>query len=227
MNWPIRRLSFRTRLTLRWTGAVAVLLALVNIVVYVGASTYSRRDLDAQVQTLAANDLLSAAEVTSQGHLFENPGSAFHDFGFMPAYGQLLTLDGRVANSTPSLAAAAAPARPAARARGRRGQPAHRDVRRQRTAAAPAGRPGPTRRPALRARRGGLGSPDAAQAAAPGVPAGRRLDRRRGGDRAARLRPRVPGPAPIDHITRRATAIARGDFTARLDPPSWTTRSAA
>jgi threonylcarbamoyladenosine tRNA methylthiotransferase MtaB len=60
MNWPIDGLSFRTRLTLRWTGAVAVLLALVNIVIYLGASTYSRRDLDAQVQTLAANDLLSA-----------------------------------------------------------------------------------------------------------------------------------------------------------------------
>jgi signal transduction histidine kinase len=218
MTW-IDALSFRTHLTLRWTVTFAVLLALVNLVIYLGASAYSRRDLDAQVQMLAANDMLSAAEVTEQGYLFEQPASAFRDFGAMPAYGQLLTLDGQVANATPSLkdlgplldsqqvrhATEGGLPLVTTEVRGRPlrllAVPVNRDARPFILVMGVSEAPLQQRQRPLAALLVGVWVGAVLLTALAGFVLASRALR------------------PIDRITSRATAIARGDFKARLDPP--------
>jgi signal transduction histidine kinase len=168
---------------------------------------------------MAENDLLAAATVTAQGHLFENPQSAFHDFGFMPAYGQLLTPEGRVANATPSLRGQGPmlDAQQVQQAAQGRSSILSTDTggRRLRVLAVPVRRDG---QPYVLA----IGVSEA--------PMQRRLRPLAllltavwlGGVVAtAMLGFFLASRAlrPIDHITRRAGAIARGDFSARLDPP--------
>ena len=68
-------LSFRTRLTLRWMLAFGLVLALAHLAVYVGARAYLRRDLDAQLRTLAGTELASSSDGDGP-HLHEFPADA-------------------------------------------------------------------------------------------------------------------------------------------------------
>ena len=161
MNWSERSLSFRARLTLRWTLTFALLLALVSLVVYVGTATFSRHDLDAQVRSLMEHDLLSGSSVRSNRHIYQDPEYLFHDFGFMPELAQLIALDGQVAHSTPGLAGAAALLTPGDVAGCGEARVAHHDGQRRRPRVPRAWRAGGSRRHPVRPGDGGLGEPGA------------------------------------------------------------------
>lgn len=69
----MRTLSFRARLTLRWTAAFGCVLALTCLGVYGGARTFLARDLDAQLRTLAGTELASAVDGAGGIHFHEFP----------------------------------------------------------------------------------------------------------------------------------------------------------
>jgi signal transduction histidine kinase len=220
MTWPTPPLSFRARLTLRWTGSFAVLLAFVSLCIYAGAAHYSRRDLDGQVRMMAANDLSSSAELTEQRHLFADPEAAFEDFGFVPSYGQLLTLEGKVVNATPSLSGRP-PMLDVSQLQRAREDPAaiHSTVvhgRRLRVLVLPLRHDGQPHLLAI-----GVSEGPVQQRLRPlallliGVwLGGVAITAMLGFGLASRAL------EPIDRITTRARAIAGGDFSARLDPPA-------
>ncbi|MGE3579408.1 MAG: sensor histidine kinase [Vicinamibacterales bacterium] len=97
-------LSFRARLTLRWLAASGLVLAVALVAVYVGAQAYLRRDLDAQLRTLAATELASAVDEPGTGiHLHEfsvRDGREYAD-----KFVQLVSADGQVFMQSPVLGA--------------------------------------------------------------------------------------------------------------------------
>lgn len=66
-------LSFRTRLTLRWTLAFGCVLALTCLAIYAGTRTFLQQDLDAQLRTLAGTELASATDGPNGLHFHEFP----------------------------------------------------------------------------------------------------------------------------------------------------------
>jgi two-component system, OmpR family, sensor kinase len=66
-------LSFRVRLTLRWTIAFGLLLAAANTAVYLGVRVHAQRDLDANLRTLAATEIASSTDAGGTLHLHELP----------------------------------------------------------------------------------------------------------------------------------------------------------
>ena len=70
-----RRLPFRTRLTLWWTLAFGLLLAVANLAIYATFRTYLERDLDLKVRTIAATELASSIDGLDI-HLHEVPSGA-------------------------------------------------------------------------------------------------------------------------------------------------------
>ncbi len=68
---PMTALSFRARLTLRWTIAFGLLLALANTAVYMGVRTYAQRDVDAHLRTVAATEIASSTDQGGVLHLHE------------------------------------------------------------------------------------------------------------------------------------------------------------
>ena len=72
--WP-GRLAFRTRLTLGWTLAFGLLLAIANFAIYATFRTYLERDLDQKVRTIAATELASSIDGLDI-HLHEVPSGA-------------------------------------------------------------------------------------------------------------------------------------------------------
>lgn len=211
-------LSFRTRLTLHWTGAFGVLLAGALAAVYAGSRTYAYRDLDAQVRTVAATELASATDGAGL-HLHEFPLTALNTPDFAGKFAQIYAEDGSVFAESPEVDGTGfrLPAETIARALA--GDAPLVSV----TAA---GRPG--RMVALRTEADGR----------PWVVAvGLHADRLEAS--LARLAWLLAGVwvagvaltaaigfglasralAPIRHVTARAAEIARGDFKARLDPP--------
>lgn len=71
----MRTLSFRARLTLRWTAAFGCVLALTCVGVYAGARAFLFNDLDAQLRTLAGTELASATDGVSGIHFHEFPAA--------------------------------------------------------------------------------------------------------------------------------------------------------
>ncbi|MGE3705612.1 MAG: hypothetical protein AB7I13_10095, partial [Vicinamibacterales bacterium] len=59
---PVGPLSFRARLTLQWTAAFGVLLAVAGLVIFLGARSYLARELDRKVRTLARTEAASATD---------------------------------------------------------------------------------------------------------------------------------------------------------------------
>ncbi|MGE0040608.1 MAG: sensor histidine kinase [Vicinamibacterales bacterium] len=69
---PVRALgSFRARLTIRWTLAAGLLLLASHVAVYVGARALLYAKLDRQVRTLAATEAASATDGPVGVHLHE------------------------------------------------------------------------------------------------------------------------------------------------------------
>ena len=99
------RLSFRTRLTLRWVLAFGVVLALAHAAVYAAVTAFLVRDLDAQLRTLAATELASAADEPGQGlHLHEFPIESGGTQLYADKFVQLIGADGAVLMQSPALA---------------------------------------------------------------------------------------------------------------------------
>lgn len=94
--------SFRARLTLRWTLSFGVLLALANLAIYAAADTYLWRDLDAKVRTVAATELASSTD-RADIHLHELPAAALGQGEYTAKVVQILESDGRVRLSSDAL----------------------------------------------------------------------------------------------------------------------------
>jgi two-component system OmpR family sensor kinase len=88
-------MSFRARLTLRWTLAFGLLLGLANITVYLGVRGFLVGDLDAQLRTLAGTELASAVD-TIPLHVHDFPDTVFSDQSVAQKFVQVLTAEGEV-----------------------------------------------------------------------------------------------------------------------------------
>lgn len=98
-------LSFRTRLTLRWLAAFGLVLALAHLAVFAGARAFLRRDLDAQLRTLAGTELASSSDGEGP-HLHEFPAEANGAAEVVDKFVQLIDERGRVILQSPRLAGA-------------------------------------------------------------------------------------------------------------------------
>lgn len=67
------KLSFRSRLTIRWTVAFGCVLVLTSVAIYLGTRAFLIADLDAQLRTLAGTELASAVDGNSGVHFHEFP----------------------------------------------------------------------------------------------------------------------------------------------------------
>lgn len=102
-------LSFRSRLTLRSVLAFGLVLTVADLALYFGARTFLRRDLDAQLRTLASTELASAVDEPDLGlHLHEFPVGAHRAQDFADKFVQLIDAGGRVLMQSPRLGSAAA-----------------------------------------------------------------------------------------------------------------------
>ncbi|MFA5911394.1 MAG: ATP-binding protein [Vicinamibacterales bacterium] len=102
-------LSFRSRLTLRWVLAFGLVLSVANLAVYFGARSFLRRDLDAQLRTLASTELASAVDEPGLGlHLHEFPVGAHSPQEYADKFVQLIDAGGRVLMQSPRLGKAEA-----------------------------------------------------------------------------------------------------------------------
>ncbi|MFN7982268.1 MAG: ATP-binding protein [Vicinamibacterales bacterium] len=215
----MRSLSFRTRLTLQWTAAFGCVLALMSVAVYSGIRTFLFRDLDEQLRTLAGTELASATDGAVGIH--------FHDFpaeevagAFAGKFVQLYDASGRLLSQSAVLEHGAALVSP--------------DVQKQALegrapifSSEAAGRPG--RVVALTTRKDGQ-----AYVVAVGLfidPLIASLSRIRWLLGALSLIGlsvtsvlgyllATRALAPVAHVTERASRIAHGDFSARLDRPA-------
>lgn len=96
-----RPVTFRARLTMRWTVVFGVLLALANGVVYFAVRTYAYRDLDAKVQTLAATETVSSTDGPVGLHVHELPVEELGLVNFTEKFVQIYSAGGElVAAST-------------------------------------------------------------------------------------------------------------------------------
>ena len=97
-------LTFRQRLTLQWTLAFGVLLALVASTIYVGARLYLYADLDAQLRTLAATEVGSSTDGPDGAiHLHEFPLVPSDPQQYVDKVVQIVSEDGRVLLQTSNL----------------------------------------------------------------------------------------------------------------------------
>lgn len=213
-------LSFRARLTMRWTAAFGGVLALASVAIYGGTRAFLVHDLDAQLRTLAATELASALDEYRGVHLHDFPAISLNGGEFAGKFVQLLDGDGRllmqsaVLGTTPPLVAGARLR--AARAGRAPVFPVAIDGRPGRLTALVTEKDGRTYIVAV-----GLFSDHVAATLrrlawllAAVAAAGLVLTAIAGFALATRAL------APIAHITDRAAAIARGQFAARLDPPA-------
>jgi two-component system OmpR family sensor kinase len=102
-------MSFRARLTLRWVLAFGLVLVAADLAVYFGARAFLRRDLDAQLRTLASTELASAVDEPGMGvHLHEFAVGAQNPQEYADKFVQLIDAGGRVLMQSPRLGSAEA-----------------------------------------------------------------------------------------------------------------------
>lgn len=92
LPWP---LTFRSRLTLRWTLAFGILLALANAAIYATMRSYLYHDLDVKVRTVAATELASSTD-RAQIHLHEPAIAALEPGEYTDKFVQIFEADGRL-----------------------------------------------------------------------------------------------------------------------------------
>lgn len=220
MTSATRLQSFRARLTLRWTLAVGLLLGLANLAVYGGTSFYLRRWLDEHVSTVAATETASSTDGLTDVHLHESPYAQLEAGSFTEKFVQIFDRQGALVLQSTSLSGGPRLVSPETLERAFSGHPPMFDAwvggRRVRGSVLTA-----SRGPREYAVAVGLYADDvdqglgalalmlgavwlgciAASAAIGYALASRAL-------------------APVAQITERAAWIARGNFDARLDPPT-------
>ena len=100
-----RPLSFRVRLTLRWTVVFSCILAAASMWIFVGIRATTYADLDSHLRTLAGTEVTSAIDnPTSPPHLHELPVSSLAGGTFTQKMVQILDEAGRVVARSPGLA---------------------------------------------------------------------------------------------------------------------------
>lgn len=92
-----RPLSFRARLTLRWTFAFGLLLACASGAVYAGVRIYAQRDFDAMLRTLAATEIASSTDAGGLLHLHELAVENLGGGDFTDKFVQYYGMDGSIA----------------------------------------------------------------------------------------------------------------------------------
>lgn len=98
-------LSFRARLTLRWTLVFSCILAAASTWIFVGIRATTYADLDSHLRTLAATEVTSAVDnPTSPPHVHELPVTAMAGGTFTQKIVQILDETGRVVAASPGLA---------------------------------------------------------------------------------------------------------------------------
>lgn len=217
MRWPA---TFRVRLTLRWTVTFGILLALANAAIYVAVRVYAYQDLDAKIRTLAATETASSTDGNAGVHVHDFPVKELGLGNFTEKFVQIYSAQGELVVSSafpgpgtpfvpmPLIAAGLAGEVPQAQleVRGRS-----------------------VRLVVLRAMRDGEQYAIAAGLVVDDVEAGlTKLAWLLAGVWAFGIvatavvgfRLASTTLAPIESITRRAAAIARGDVETVLDPPA-------
>ncbi|MBS1818089.1 MAG: HAMP domain-containing protein [Acidobacteria bacterium] len=91
----MRTLSFRARLTVRWTAAFGCVLALLCLGVYAGTRAFLYAELDAQLRTLAGTELASATDGATGVHFHEFPAEEVSGT-FAGKFAQLYDRSGRL-----------------------------------------------------------------------------------------------------------------------------------
>ena len=215
----MRTLSFRARLTLRWTAAFGCVLALTCLGVYGGARALLFTEFDAQLRTLAGTELASATDGAEGIHFHEFPadevaGAYAGKFAQLYDSGGVLLSQSAVLNNGPTLVPLDV-------------QRAALDGRAPVLTVTAAGRP--ARMVALSTRKDGEAFVVAVGLFAdPLFTTLRRLAWLLAGVSFLGLAVTAvigyglatKALEPVAHVTERATRIARGDFSARLDPAS-------
>jgi two-component system OmpR family sensor kinase len=95
MIWSMQRLSFRAKLTMWWTLGFGLLLAVANLAIYGAFRSYLESDLDLKVGTVAASELASSIDGLDI-HLHEVPQGALAEGAYTEKFVQILEADGRV-----------------------------------------------------------------------------------------------------------------------------------
>jgi len=98
-----RALSFRSRLTLRWTLTFGCILALAQVAIYGSAYFWVYQELDGQVRTLAATELASAVDEYQGIHLHDMPVLAPKGASVATKFAQIISADGHLVRQTESL----------------------------------------------------------------------------------------------------------------------------
>lgn len=96
--------SFRARLTLRWTIAVGLLLAVANGLIYVAASLYLHRWLDENVRTVAATEAASSTDGLTDVHLHETAYAQLGPGRFSEKFVQIFDSAGQLVLQSTALA---------------------------------------------------------------------------------------------------------------------------
>ena len=219
MSWRMRQMSFRAKLTVWWTLGFGLLLAVANLAIYGAFRSYLESDLDLKVGTVAASELASSTDGLDI-HLHEVPQGALAEGAYTEKFVQILEADGRVRLESASL----------------RGQPPLASPAQVR--AALDGRP-PLIPVTIRGRHGRASLLSARMGDHPyAILVGLYRDQIDGHlTQLAWLLAAVwlvglcvtsalgywlasAALAPVAGITRRAARIAKGEFSARLDPPT-------
>lgn len=212
-------LSFRARLTLRWTAAFGCVLALASIAIYAGARSFLLRDFDAQLRTLAGTELASSVDGVDGVHFHEFPADELAG-EYAGKFAQLFDSAGRLVGQSAVLMSGPVLVPDAARQAAMHGDAPIFGV----TAV---GRPG--RMMALSTRKDGQTYVIAVGLFADQLEA--TLARLEwllaavsllglGATALIGFALATRALAPIAHVTERAARIARGDFSARLDRPA-------
>jgi signal transduction histidine kinase len=216
----VTTLSFRARLTLRWTAAFGAVLLLTALGIYIGTRAFLLRNLDAQLRTLAGTELASAMDDAQGIHLHEFPADSFSSTEVAGKFVQMIDAAGRVLLQSAVLAGSPALLSSAQLRAAVAGQAPIVDVsaagRPGRVMALTTARDGQTYIVAvglftdpLRATLSGLAVLLAAVSAGGLVLTG-----------ILGFALATQALEPIAHVTERARAIARGHFATRLDKPA-------
>lgn len=211
-------LSFRARLTIRWTVGFGLVLALANVAVYFSSATLGYRDFDAHLRTLAATEAASVVDEYRGAHLHDFPTELLGPHNFTGKFTQLYHRNGALLMQSPDLVDGDFRLAPDVLARAAEGpvSPATIGSRRARVIALPT-------------RQDGLGFIVAVGLYTDEIDRNlRQLTYHLAAVWVAGLVATAlvglvlasRALEPVDRITARAAAIARGNFMARLDPPT-------
>ena len=109
-----RPLSFRARLTIRWTAVFSCVLAAASVWIFVGIRSTTYADLDNHLRTLAGTEVTSAIDnPTTPPHVHELPVTALAGGTFTRKFVQILDESGRIVAAEPRRAQAVELAEPA------------------------------------------------------------------------------------------------------------------